>query len=808
MAVRLRGVGDGLVAGLATRVRPGPTRTLGSVRVKDNLGRMAAGTLIAGFLVAILMLPYAAAMGFGATEVASAVKQSDDVSLDQPAPETTTITDKDGNTIASIYEQNRSWVPLSQMSKYLTNGIVAIEDRRFYQHRGVDWRGTARAALGQLTGSASSGGGSTITQQYIKNYLFLVVAKTDAEKAAAIEVTPIRKLREARMAINLEQQQTKDQILEDYLNTVAFAPSVYGAQAASQYFFGKNAIDLDLNEAATLAGMVNNPNRYNPFTESGPPQVEKRRNLVLDDMARDKYISQEVATQFKALPLTATRHPRPSGCIAADNSATNGYFCQYVLDYLANLPNDGGITYDQLSTGGYTITTTLDPDVMAASVAAVTANANPATPDTARIADVMAVVEPSTNPAATGRPVLALAVNRPYGLDKAQGQTTLKLATTFAPLGAGSTFKMFTAAAAMEKSLGTDSVIDSPAEYTSPLTPTSTVSNASENYPTTMTLERALATSPNTAFVALEDQVGLTDVTAMAVKLGLRGYNLPAGEVDRSLASYGGTYADQVVQQKITSFTLGVSPVSPLELSNTGATIASNGMWCPPTPVAAITDRDGNPVQWSQLACEQVVDSKLASSLAQAMEPDITADFGSAHASLEAAGWGDRPAAGKTGTTQNYKSSAFLGFTPYYSGATIVFDYDNGPQPICRTPTLRTCTTEEAQGGAGMSGGSVPAKTWGDAMTPLHAGKEVLDFPPATLLYQKGSGNTSIVNVIGQQVDAARSTLTAAGYTVPDDYVQPEANAAAAGTVLDQSPKTSAIPGASVKLVVSTGPAG
>ncbi len=789
-------------------VLAGRTRTLVTVRVKDNLSRMAAGTFIAGFLVAVLMLPFVAAVGYGGTEVASAVKQSDDVDLDMPAPELTTVTDNAGTPIAYLYEQNRTWIPLSQMSRYLTNGIVAIEDRRFYQHRGVDWRGTARAALGVIQGSEGTGGGSTITQQYIKNYLFLVVAKTDAEKAAAIEVTPIRKLREARMALNLEQTHSKNEILEAYLNTVAFAPSVYGAQAASQYFFGKNAADLDLNEAATLAGMVNNPNRFNPFTESGPPQVEKRRNLVLDAMSRDKYVSAAIADETRTLPLTATRNAKPNGCIAADNAATNGYFCQYVLDYLENLPNDGGFSYEELSAGGYTIRTTLDPAVMQRTIASVTSNANPATPDTARIADVMAVVEPSTNPSATGRPVLALAVNRPFGLDVDQGQTTLRLATTFAPLGAGSTFKMFTAAAAMEKSLGTDSVIDSPAEYSSPLTPQSVVRNASENFPGTMTLERALATSPNTAFVALEDQVGLTDVTKMAVKLGLRGYNLPAGEVEARFASSAGTFADQVVQQNITSFTLGVTPVSPLELANTGATVASNGLWCPPTPVAAIEDREGNPIQWSQFPCDQAVDATLASTLAQAMEPDILADYGTAYRSLQAAGWGDRPAAGKTGTTQNYRSSAFLGFTPYYAAATMVFDYQNGPQPICRTPTLRTCTEDEAEGGQGMSGGSVPAKTWGDAMTPLHQGKESLDFPPATLQYQKGTGSSTVTRVVGQQLEAARAALTAAGYTVPDNYINEEANPASPGTVLSQAPTSAAIPGAAIKLVVSSGPAG
>ncbi len=775
----------------------------------SSLGRLAVGSLIGGFLVAVMMLPFVAAMGFGATRVASAVEGSDTVALDLPAPETTTITDNAGTPIAYMYEQNRTAIPLSEMSNYIQGGIISIEDRRFYDHHGVDWRGTARAALGQLTGANSAGGGSTITQQYVKNYLFLVVAKTDAEKAAAIEYTPIRKLREARMAINLEQSSNKNDILQSYLNTVAFAPSVYGVQAASQYFFGKNARDLQLSEAAMLAGMVNNPNKYNPFTDDGVTEVTKRRNLVLDAMVRDGKISQTTATQTKAEPLGATRHAKPNDCGAADNAATQGFFCQYVKDYLRNLPNKP-FTMDQLQTGGYTIKTTLDPKAMAAAVASVTSNANPASPDTARIADVMAVVQPSTNPSTTGRPVVALAVNRPYGLDPAAGQTVNRLATTFAPLGAGSTFKVFTAAAALQKSLGTDSVIDSPAEYTSPLVPAHSFKNASENYPASMTLAKALETSPNTAFVSLEDQVTLTDVSQMAVKLGLRGYSLPAGDVERAFANLTGTYAEQIVQQKIASFTLGVTPVSPLELANVGATLASDGLWCPPTPVAEIRDRNDDPVTWNQIPCEQAVDAKLASSLSQAMEGDIHAADGTAYNAMQAAGWGSRPAAGKTGTTQDYKSSAFLGFTPYYAGATMVFDYQNGPQPICKVPALRTCTDAEAQTpGNGMSGGSVPAKTWADTMVPLHADKEALDFPPATLQYQKGSSSSTVKNVVGQQVDAAKATLTAAGFVVPDNYVNNVADATRpVGIVIDQSPKSSAVPGAAISLTVSAGATG
>jgi membrane peptidoglycan carboxypeptidase len=777
---------------------------VGRVYLMRNLGRMGVGALIGGFLVAVLMLPYAAAAGFGAQDLARAVAGSDTLNLDEPAPEVTTLTDDAGKPIAYLFDQNRTWVKFDDISLYVKRAIVSIEDRRFYEHRGVDWRGTARAALGQLQNQETAGGGSTLTQQLMKNYQFLVLAKTDAEKAAAIEYTPLRKLREARMAINLEQTVSKDQILERYLNTVAFAPSVYGIEAAAQYFFGVNNLDLTIDQAAALAAMVNNPNRFNPFTEDGVARVLKRRDLVLDAMVRDGYLSDTSSERAKAQPLNMSRHPKPNGCIAADGSSTNGFFCQYVLDYLRNLKTSP-FTDEDLLTGGYTIKTTMNAAAMAAAVSAVSNNANPATEAAKRVADVMAIVQPSTNPSATGRPVMALAANRPYGLDPAQGQTVNRLTTTFAPLGAGSTFKVFTAAVAMEKKVGTDAILDSPNEYTSPIVPAKAFKNFSEGGAETMTLQQALATSPNTLFVQLQDQVGLADVAKMAVRLGLKGYDLPAVEVDARLANLQGTYADQVPQQKIESFTLGVSPVSPLELANVGATLASGGLWCPPTPVAEIMDRDDRPVTWSQTPCEQAVDSRLAASLAQAMTVDVVNEVGTAHASFAAANWGARPAAGKTGTTQDYKSSAFLGFTPYYAGASIVWDYLTRPQPICKNP-LRTCGDAEAQAGAGMTGGSVPAKTWADTMVPLHADKDPLPFPPASILYQKGSA-VDAIDVVGKTLDEARSLLGGAGYVVPDENIRTIADPRPVRTVIDQFPKSDAVPGGIISLTVSGGPA-
>ncbi len=317
------------------------------MRFWSNLGRLGVGTLIAGVLAAVLMLPVFSAVAFGAKTVADAVQATDNIPLDLPAPETTTITDNAGAPIAYLYQQNRTWASLDNISKYVQEGVISIEDRRFKEHRGVDWRGTARAALGQIKGESSAGGGSTLTQQLIKNYQFLVVAKTDAEKAAAIEYSPVRKLREARMSLNLEQTESKDQILERYLNTVAFGPSVYGIQAAAQYFYGKNAIDLDLNQATTLAGMVNNPNIYNPLTPSGAPKVQARRDLVLKGMVRDGKLSQATADSISAMPLGASQHPKPNSCTAADGAATQGFFCQYVLDYLQNLPQNASTLDDR-----------------------------------------------------------------------------------------------------------------------------------------------------------------------------------------------------------------------------------------------------------------------------------------------------------------------------------------------------------------------------------------------------------------------------------------------------------------------------
>ena len=753
------------------------------------------GTLLAGVLVAGLLLPYSVGLGLASNEVTTAIEDAKADPLDGEIPLRTTFTDANGTPIATFYEQNRVYVPLSSISDYLQVAVISMEDRRFYQHQGVDWRGTVRALLRNAQSTSNSPqGGSTLTQQYVKNYLYLVEAKTEAEKADAIATTPIRKLREAKMALSLEQNLSKAEILERYLNLVAFGPSQYGAEAASQWFFGTSADKLSLSQAALLAGMVNNPPKYNPLDENHVQDARDRRDLVLDVMVNAGRLSKATAEETKKQDLGLNPNRTRNGCIPAESSETNGFFCQYALDYLSA----AGFDAKTVARSGWTIRTTLDPAVMASAKAAATSNADPTVPGVERLANAVAVVgkdEP--------RKVLALAANRPYGLDVAKGQTVQRLTTTFAPLGAGSTFKIFTAAAAMEMGLGTNAQIDVPATYESPLVPGNEFGN-SGSYPARLTLAQALATSPNTAFVALEDQVGLQKVAEMAVRLGLRGYSLDAGLVDPAFASAGTDYTQQVVAQKIVSFTLGVSPVSPLELANVGATINSDGKWCPPTPIDTITDREGKFVTWDKTPCDQAVPAELARTLAVAMEGDLTGD-GTAAAAATNAGW-SWTAAGKTGTTQEYKSSAFLGFTPELSASVIVWDSEPRPQSICKDP-IRTCSTDEAmQSGNGMSGGSVPAATWMSAIKPLKDGQQDTFFRPAVSSYLKGSANTQVPSVVGKNVDEAKAQLTAAGFTV--QVAAKQDTGTAVNIVVDQSPKSTALPGGAISLIVSAGGSG
>lgn len=729
------------------------------------------------------MFPLAGGFGYASNRAADTVDNVSAELVEGTVPAVSTMVDSAGNPIAWLYDQRRFEVPSEKISNEMKLAIVSVEDRRFPEHKGVDWQGTMRAFLTNTTSGEVQQGASTLDQQYVKNYQLLVVAKTDAERRAAIETTPARKIREIRMALTLDKELTKDEILTRYLNLVPFGNASFGIQDAAQTYFGIDASELNTQQSAMLAGMVQSSSALNPYTN--PDGVLERRNVVLDTMISNIPERAAELRQLKETPLGVLPEPNrlPRGCIAAGD---RGFFCDYALQYLAN----AGISREQIDKGGYLIKTTLDPAVQASTKAALSANASPGLDG---IANVMNVVQPGQD----SHRILAMGSSRTYGLDANANETVQAQPYSLAGHGAGSIFKIFTTAAAMEKGLGTNAILDVPGRFEARGMgsggargcPASTycVENAGK-YPAALSVTDALAQSPNTAFVKLIQATGVAPTVDMAVRLGLRSYAQPgtSGFDDRSMADFQ-------KDQNLGSFTLGPTWINPLELSNVAATLASHGKWCPPTPIDSVFDREGKPVSVTQQACEQVVEPGLADTLTNAMSKDDKPGGTSAGAA-GSVGW-TLPMAGKTGTTESHMSSGFLGFTNNFAAAVYVFGDSPTPGEICSAP-LRPC------GDGNLFGGNEPARTWYAAMNPIANNFGPTTLPPVDQKYARGSQNGQVPDVTGLSQSAATSRLQGAGFTV---NAVTTASQAAKGTVTSASPSGSAIPGSTITIYVSDG---
>ncbi|HLS78273.1 MAG TPA: penicillin-binding protein [Nocardia sp.] len=750
--------------------------------ITHTLAKLAGSCVLAAVLVAGLLFPLAGGFGFVSNRAADAVDNVSAELVEGTVPAVSTMVDAAGNPIAWLYEQRRFEVPSDRISNDMKLAIISIEDRRFADHDGVDWQGTVRAFLTNTSSGEVQQGASTIDQQYVKNFQLLVVAKTDAERRAAIETTPARKIREIRMALTLDKELSKDEILTRYLNLVPFGNSSYGIQDAAQTYFGIDAADLNVAQSAMLAGMVQSSSKLNPYTnEKG---VLERRNTVLQTMIQN---IPGRAEEFRAAmdePLGVLPEPKglPRGCIAAGD---RGFFCDYALQYLA----DAGIGREQIDKGGFLIRTTLDPKVQDSVKRAINEFAKP---DVPHVAEVMSVIAPGQDK----HPVLAMASSRTYGLDQDANETVQPQPFSMVGNGAGSVFKLFTTAAAMEKGMGINSQLDVPPRYEArgmgdggargcPAA-TYCVENAG-TYKSPMSVTEALATSPNTTFVKLIQDVGVTPTVDMAIRLGMRSFTKPA------TSGYGNqSVAEMVKNQNLGSFTLGPVAINPLELSNVAATLASGGRWCPPSPIAEVVDRYGKPVPLTEQACEQVVEPGLANTLANAMSKDDTA--GTAAGAAQATGW-NMPMAGKTGTTESHRSSAFLGFTDSLAAATYIYGDSPTPSEICSFP-LRAC------GSGNLYGGNEPARTWFTAIKGVSG-----EFPPPVLpplddKYVRGANNAQVPDVVGMsQADATRA-LTNAGFQVSAvDGSGPPPK----GSVTSMAPNGSAIPGSVVTIYISDG---
>ena len=642
---------------------------------------------LAGALVAALLLPWLLGPGLIVRSNGDLLAPLPLELSDSTPPGNTVVLAADGSLITHFYRHNRTPVGPDGIAEVMKQAIVDIEDSRFYEHRGLDVEGTARALTRNMMAGSVMEGGSTITQQLVKQTL-LQTATTPQERLAATEESIGRKLREARLALALEQQYSKAEILTRYLNIVYFGRGAYGVQAAALRYFGVSAIDLTLPQAAMLAGLVQTPANDDPV--ANPEGARQRRDQVLRRMHDLGHVTDQQLAEVVGQPVQVNpTEPPPNGCIDA---LIGPFFCDYLQRHLTGAL---GISQERLETGGLTIRTTLRPDLQRSGDEAVVASLALEDP----LAGMFSAVEPGTGK------VLALSVNRRFGYDAndpTQESVNLNLV---ASQGAGSTYKVFVAAAALERGIPPWHTITTGDPYVSRVYKNGrdpyTVRNAGR-YPPTLTMTEALIRSSNTYFVALEDQLGSVEgPVRTAQRMGL--FSLDP-------------VADQVVAENRGSFTLGAEATSPLALATAYATLAASGTHCAPVPVTEILDRygaplardDGTPVPTGAACTPEVVRPDVATTLNQILVGDTALPIGT----------GTRAAipgheiAGKTGTSQERYSVAFVGYTPQYAASVMV---------------LNPKRNEDLGG----YGGRLAAPIWRAAMLPVLSAQPAVPFPPA-----------------------------------------------------------------------------
>ncbi|HEX5120314.1 MAG TPA: penicillin-binding protein [Pseudonocardiaceae bacterium] len=768
------------------------------MRVPVGLIRFLCLCALGGILFAGVMAPVAIGLGEGSNQLSDSVDSISSDLTDAEFPLVTTVTDRDGNPIAYLFDQYRLPVSFNQISPNMTNAVIAIEDKRFYQHAGIDVKGALRAAVSNSSGGSTQGA-STITQQYVKNFLINVVDRNNKTAQAEDQAqTVVRKLREAKMAMTLDEEWSKNNILTGYLNVVQFGHTgigPYGVGAAAAAFFGTTPDKLTVPQSALLAGMVNNPVFYDPYHH--PEQALARRNLVIDKMVENRALSAADAAQDKKAPLGVLQGGPvipSSTCIGAPADA--GFFCNYAVTYL----QQAGFTPDQINTGGYTIKTTMDPHISQIARQTVLSRIPPNADGLAHTFDIV-------RPGTTSHQVVALVSNRTYGDDPRAGQTLTNLpATTSDPFGAGSTFKITTTAAALERgTVGLNTVLPNPPSacytYLDPRYNSCYPVQNAEKAAAQLPLFQALAISPNTYFVGLELKTGLSNVLNMAYRLGLR---------DTMLTNSFGQPPDpkahnvQISEPQIqtfrthASFTLGVAALSPLELANMIATLGSGGVWCPPTPILSVTDRYGKNVPFQQQPCERVVPTGLANTELNGLSHD-TEPGGTSKAPADATGW-KLPLVGKTGTTQRSESLAFVGLTGGYAASSIFFADGPHPEQICDSTGQPHISPNCSTG----FGGPISAPTFFKAFEKILAGQQVPPIVgPDPAYMTTGNRGATVPFVMLQQSSSAVQELTAAGYhatLVPFNSKQPK------GMVVGQTPQGNQVAkGTAITLYVSTG---
>lgn len=707
----------------------------------------------------------ALAIGFltaPATLVASAVTRSgidfyyslpDNIDfIESSLPQHTILLDKNGNEFARFYSENREEVPLDKVTPVFSKALIASEDARFYEHGGFDPIGTARAFVNNLRGGAPQGG-STLTQQVVKNMLVLTAAKTGDESAVDSAVSGPRdylaKLKELRMSVAVEEKYSKDEILRIYMNSVYFGNGAYGIKAASNQYFGVDPDKLTISQSATLVATVQSPNVYNPI--DNPKVSLKQRDLVLGRMLSTNAITKVEYDAALAEPVVVKTTPMNSGC----STSKYAHYCSYVYSELKKNPAFGATQEARdarLAQGGITITTALDP------VATDKSNeeAMKAVGEGNRVAIASATVEPGTGK------LIAISQSRPWG----NGPFQTEITYANSKFSVGSSFKPFTIATAIEQGMSPkDTIFSSPSYYHSPILdgPPAGYSNYGFYNYGNENMYRATQLSLNIYYIKLLEKVGVRNLADMAKKLGI--VNLPPTD------SFTG---------KEGSLTLGANELTPIEMADAYATFASGGMHCDPISIlSAIKTESGEKVKVPSANCQQVVTPSVANGVTDVIKEDFKAPGTAKDANLA----GGRVAAGKTGTTESYAETWFVGYTPQLSTAVWIGDPRGGQQhPL--TSDVRIFGRDFTS----ATGEDIAAPVWRNIMDRLHEGLPNVGFPAPGSSPVTSVPTTAIPNVQGMDVNKAVTLLDDAGFT---PVIAPETDTKdglPAGIVTSQNP--------------------
>jgi len=587
-----------------------------------------------------------------------------------PPLQTTYIYDREGNQIATLHSTvDRTIIPLSDMPLQLQHAVIAVEDKGFYQHPGIDVTGIFRAAWTDLVSGQIVQGGSTLTQQLVKNVYagqYSEDPKTGVETYVVPPRTLEQKVRESLLAIKVEREFTKDEILAKYLNTVYFGRGAYGVQAAAQTFFQKDASELSALESALLAGMVQSPSFYDPVEHE--PEATERRNYVLEQMASEGYLTAERATQLEGRPIKV--NPIDVGL---NFPGKLGYFLDYTRRDLISTYGEG-----QVFSGGLQVTTTLDPQMQHYAEEAV-ANRLPTPGDPAA---AVVAIDPRNG-----------AVRAMYG-GKNFAVSKVNLATGDGGSGrqAGSAFKPFTLATAIEQGYSLNSRWSGPASITIPDPACYTdgapwqLSNAADEESGDFTLLQATAFSVNTVFAQVASAVTPDAIVETAHHMGIRSPLEP-----------------------VCSITLGTQAVTPLEMTNAYATLAARGWRHRASPLERVDLADGKTDLQIGGRGKLVLRQNDADLVTYALQGVISGGTGTA-ANI------GRPAAGKTGTAQEYRDAWFCGYVPQLVTCVWV-GYPRGEISLTNV-----------EGYSALFGGTIPALIWHDFMSQATANMQVKDF--------------------------------------------------------------------------------